>query len=556
MKEGALTLIIVLISLCPYAGNGQDLPDAEILTADDAWCELSDNLRVAEILITGEIATSRFDLIMGIRGTRDTLVDLPSGIFNLYFNNQLGRNEYIIFKIIEYQESQTLENDVDDTLVMEVHAWPDMTLTTEAESQCSPAEYIFTARPGYASYIWDFGDGTDTITSTNQISHTYSSEEEVAEFIFPIGLKIETDFGCKDSLTDQLTMYPAPLADFQASPELLFYPNTTVTLTNTTSPGDWDFLWEFGDASRNYTRDPGEHVYQSWGVYDIEMQWSTPSCTGSVIKQIEIRPPPPEADFSSDTAGCSPLVIHFSNNTLYGESYLWDFDDGTYSTDANPVHTFHEDGTHQVKLVATGLSGKDSIEQVISVHERPDAIFEPSTTQIIGRDELINFYNSTMGATTYLWDFGDGNSSEVESPGHSYSNAGNYTVSLFAWNNEGCADTLVRENLVSVMSDEGSVVFPNAFRWNGSGPTGGYWIPGSLDNTVFHPDIESAVEMRMVIFTRHGHRVFESNEIYVGWDGYINDSELAVQGVYVYKAWVTYAGGEQEILAGDVTFVH
>jgi len=87
-------------------------------------------------------------------------------------------------------------------------------------------------------------------------------------------------------------------------------------------------------------------------------------------------------------------------------------------------------------------------------------------------------------------------------------------------------------------------------------PTGGHWTPGSEDNTVFHPDVENATELRMVIFTRLGHRIFESDEVYVGWDGYINESELAVQGVYIYKAWITYSSGEQEIQSGDVTFLH
>ena len=60
----------------------------------------------------------------------------------------------------------------------------------------------------------------------------------------------------------------------------------------------------------------------------------------------------------------------------------------------------------------------------------------------------------------------------------------------------------------------------------------------------------------MIILNRVGHRVFESNELYVGWDGYIDSSVLATQGVYIYKAWITYAGGEQVVLSGDLTFLH
>jgi len=556
MKERALQLFILFISLLPGTGFGQDLPTAEILTSDTAWCELSNNLKTAEILITGEIDTSRFDLVVRIQGTRDTLFNLPSGIFSLYLNNQSGRNEYIVYKVIEHQEYLSLENDVNDTLIMEVHPWPDMTFSAEIESQCSPAEIVFRAKAGYPSYTWSFGDGTRTSSTTNWIRHTYVSQEDVNEVNFQTGLQVQTEFGCVDSVRDEITIYPAPNADFQVSPLVLYYPNTTVNLTNTTTAGSWDFIWDFGDHSRNYTRDPGEHVYATWGIYDIEMKWSSPMCSDSVTKQIEILPPKPEAHFSPDTSACPPLLVNFSNSTLYAETYHWDFDDGSYSTEVNPSHVFLDSKSHHVKLVATGRSGKDSTEQVITVFDRPDAMFEPDITEGTSSSEVFTFYNNSVDGESYLWDFGDGTTSEEESPSHVYYSTGSFTVTLYAWNINECADTLIREDLISIPGGEGSSTFPNAFRWNGSGPTGGHWIPGSTDNTVFHPIVENATELRMVIFTRLGHRVYESNEVYVGWDGYIDRSELAVQGVYVYKAWITYPSGEQVVQSGDVTFLH
>ncbi len=555
MKGRAVLLIILFISLLS-AGYGQDLPSAEILTADEAWCDLGDNLRVAEILITGEVDTSRFDLVMGIQGSRDTLFNLPSGIFSLFLNNQLGQNVYMVYKVIEHQEYQSFENDVNDTLIMEVYPMPDMSFNAEFESQCSPAEIVFRAREGYPSYTWNFGDGTRTSTSINWIRHTYTSHEDVNEINYQIGLQVRTTYGCRDSIKDEITIYPTPDAGFQVSPVLLFYPNTTVNLTNTTSPGSWDFLWDFGDASRNYTRDPGQHVYAGWGVYAIEMGWSTATCSGSVIKEVEIRPPAPEAHFSPDTSGCPPLQVRFTNSSMYAENYAWDFDDGTYSTEANPSHIFQESKAHHVKLVATGLSGKDSLEQVITVFDRPVAMFEPSTTEANNLEADITFDNSSVGGSHFLWDFGDGSASEDESPIHTFTASGNYTITLYAWNSDACVDTLIMEDLIRIHDGEGSSEFPNAFMWNGSGPTGGHWTPGSEDNTVFHPRLENAVEFRMVIFTRLGHRIFESTEVYVGWDGYIDESDLAVQGVYVYKAWITYSSGEEEIQSGDVTFLH
>ena len=556
MTGRAVWLFTLFLMLLPFLGSGQDPPFAEILTADAAWCELSDNHSVAEILITGLIDSSRFDLIMDIQGTRDTLVNLPSGIFSLFLNNRPGQNLYIIHNIIEHQEFNDISNEVNDTLVMEVHPWPDMTFTAEYDSPCSPLEVIFRARENYPGYTWDFGDGTGASTSTNWVSHSYSSQEDVPEIMLQTRLIIETEHGCVDSASSPFTYYPTPHADFQVSADLLHYPNTTLTLTNTTTPGSWDFRWDFGDESWNYDRDPGEHTYQSWGIYDIVMEWYSDRCSGTVTRQVEIRPPKPSVGFFPAASGCPPLPVSFTNSTLYADSYLWDFDDGSTSTETHPSHLFRESGFYQVKLVATGISGKDSAERTIQVFEPPLALFEPDRTEARSLEEPVLFQNNSVSALRFLWDFGDGSTSVEESPVHIYQNTGSYTVTLYAWSAEECADTLVREDLVTVHGGEGRISFPTVFRWNESGPTGGAWTPGSEDNTVFHPDLENVAELRLVIFTRLGHRVFESREVYVGWDGYINSAHLAAQGVYIYKAWITYSDGKEEVITGDVTFLH
>ena len=109
MKGRALLLFIWISYILAATGFGQEPPFAEILTADSSWCQQNNNLTVAEILITGDIDTSRFDLVVDIKGTRDTLVNLSSGIFQLYLNNQVGRNIYIIHKIKLYFQLQNIQ---------------------------------------------------------------------------------------------------------------------------------------------------------------------------------------------------------------------------------------------------------------------------------------------------------------------------------------------------------------------------------------------------------------------------------------------------------------
>jgi len=68
--------------------------------------------------------------------------------------------------------------------------------------------------------------------------------------------------------------------------------------------------------------------------------------------------------------------------------------------------------------------------------------------------------------------------------------------------------------------------------------------------------MENAIDLHLIIYTRWGEKLYESNEVYKGWDGYVNTGDLVPPGVYIYKAWITYVDGRQEIVAGDVTFLH
>jgi hypothetical protein len=63
-------------------------------------------------------------------------------------------------------------------------------------------------------------------------------------------------------------------------------------------------------------------------------------------------------------------------------------------------------------------------------------------------------------------------------------------------------------------------------------------------------------EFKMYIYTRWGEKIFETNEYGIGWDGYLRSGELATEGVYLWKAWVKYVDGQDDILVGDITFLH
>jgi beta propeller repeat protein len=150
----------------------------------------------------------------------------------------------------------------------------------------------------------------------------------------------------------------------------------------------------------------------------------------------------PVADFRTDvTDGLSPLTVQFTDlSTGSPHSWLWEFGDGTTSTDRNPVHTYTTDGSYPVALTVGNPDGRDYRTQAdyITVGSIPHVLF--SVNQTYGIAPLpVKFINATSRWPTDLgWDFGDGSPvSHEPNPVHLYLNPGTYTVSLAGTNTYG-----------------------------------------------------------------------------------------------------------------------
>lgn len=161
------------------------------------------------------------------------------------------------------------------------------------------------------------------------------------------------------------------------------------------------------------------------------------------------KKPEPAVDFSMDKDNVqAPIVVNFTNATTDADNYEWDFGDGASSTDVNPSHEYITGGNHTVSLSATGEGGTTSVSKTITIISPiPVADFTMVKTNA-KVNETIVFSNKSQYATTYLWDFGDGNTSTDESPSYSYPIAGTYAVKLAA-TGEGNSST-VSKNLTII----------------------------------------------------------------------------------------------------------
>ncbi len=134
----------------------------------------------------------------------------------------------------------------------------------------------------------------------------------------------------------------------------------------------------------------------------------------------------------------SATTVDFTNLSSGATSYLWDFGDGNTSTSTNPTHTYAATGTYTACLIAIGGCGNDTTCQTISVAcPTPAAQFNSSNQGV-----TVSFSDQSTGTpSTWLWDFGDGNTSTMQNPSNTYSAPGSYLVCLTVTNGCGGVDS-------------------------------------------------------------------------------------------------------------------
>jgi PKD repeat protein len=354
---------------------------------------------------------------------------------------------------------------------------------------------------------------------------------------------------------------PVPAAQFTADPVTqVFDPEGTyATFTNTTNEGTWDWLWRFGDNTTSVERDP-VHQYGDVGTYYVTLIAGNGTCTDSITRFITIVSPAPVAIFDPVESGCAPLELSFNNTSLNtevpGTTYRWDFGDGSTSTAKNPSYTYFDAGDYRVELTVTGPGGVSVMSQVVSSYPSPQAHFSITPTTVYANDVSVRFFNLTTGGSSFLWDFGDGDTSKVKDPSHKYMTEGIYDVTLWAYSENGCVNRYAISSAVTVLPI-GDIRYPTVFIPNKTGPIDRTDLPtGGTDvDQFFYPAIrQEVINYKLQIFNRWGVLIFESHDIQVPWNGYYK-GELCSQGVYVWLVEGKYQDGTPFKKVGNVTLL-
>lgn len=427
----------------------------------------------------------------------------------------------------------------------------------DAISGCNPLKLTaFDSLSKAQSFFWNWGDGSkvDTLYGRSDTSHLYTLPAGVDSKLYTIMLVAEDSNTCNVRDTAFKTIRVSTnfaTLNFR-SQKLPPCTNLSYQFTNLSRAyiGSFDnkgFAWDFGDG----TVDTGSinynpvHRYPSIGTYIARLcvidtfVCNSPDC---VTAPINISPET-RAIFTTPSKGCVPYMPVFENNSLGGEKWIWDFGDGTSSTEFEPAGKVYDRvGTYNVKLTVIDSSTcniKDDTTVTITVFPIPVA--SGYANPVVGlANQPINFFNTSTGAVRYTWYFGDGDSSSLENPSHTFNESRDFEVKLIAFNTAGCSDTFpitVTAKVIPLLD------VPNAFT------PGKFGVNSAVAVTGF-----GIGKMDWRIYNRWGQLVYHTNNRKDSWDGTFKGKPQPMD-VYTYTLDVQFTDGKKLRKTGDITLL-
>ena len=314
-------------------------------------------------------------------------------------------------------------------------------------------------------------------------------------------------------------------------------------------PPDVSIHWNTGDTTSSI------YVLAD-GVYDVSIIGTSLNgryqCAGhDTIRVTSV--PQPQIDFEAEPRqGCIPLSVHVTDHStpdscLY-EWYLYDANGqlAYASIDANPTFDFAEPGVFDLFLrLSTPYGCVDSlyVPHFIEANFQPTADFEASPeislmAETNGQVVFTNYADSVLSSGAgIIWDFGDGTmDSTVFSPVHTYTQWGDYVVTLSIITSSGCNSEIAHTVVV-----EQDMVFPNVITPNGDGINDVFAI-GNLNTNINEEDPDEYRTNKLYIYNRWGKQVYAAKN----YDTYARDGQIVLgeqyfdasnlsDGVYYYS---------------------
>ncbi len=444
-----------------------------------------------------------------------------------------------------------------DTTLHDIKVIPNLQVSVLDSLGCEPFAAEFNAtNTETVTYDWNFGDGQTLGGINANPLHTYQHAGS-----YPVSLKVTTTKGCSNQVKIDSMVYVAPIPTAGFTPLAKACLDAGINTVSYLGTGDKlaKYYWNLSAL------DPNEIVQNpnfSQGplIFDLKNKPQTKiklnvvskyGCQSDTSSLLLKRVP----DFSLLTLsnfGCTPLESSFKgsvNDPVDKLSYSWNFGDGAKATGDDVSHIY-ELPNNKYDILVTAVSAltgcTDTIQRnkLVWAYPKPVAKFTLDHPVVYYDKPIVAFTDVSIGASSYLWDFGEPSTEVVKDPIHTYSKIGHYVVKETVANDFGCIDTTSHQLLVAF----DHIYPPTGFSPNATDPinrTFTIYAEG-IDPTNYH----------FTVLSRWDDLVFESHNEIKGWDGKSKNGNFAPSGVYVWLLDFNDFLGRSHHQTGTVTLVY
>ncbi|MEO6834084.1 MAG: PKD domain-containing protein, partial [Chitinophagaceae bacterium] len=398
----------------------------------------------------------------GVSGSVTQLWDFQDGVTSSSSNpshNYTTSGTY--YPVLSVTNSKGCTGTYISTNAVTVYPKPSVSFSAYPRGFCTPSGLVnFTGSVGSGSspytYSWDYGDGGGYSPGSLSSSHNYYTVGS-----FTVKLKVTDAKGCTDSSVQtnfvtthqNLASFSGPTTACVSTPfgpppqtysSNTFFKNTTPGFTASST------YWDFGDLSNAYGDSLG-HAYTTPGTYTIKMVTQVGPCADTATKTITINPrPATNVTWTPDPNCPAPVTINFT--ATGGKNYSWSWSSGGTATGATASKYYPIDPLKDTLLLITLDSNgcSDTVQRVVTIHNIKIQVLNPYKGCVpftYKPQVLLLDYVSGNGLYPYPtpksvhWDFGDGDTSNSDTPTHVYITPGIYKRVVTITTVNGCTQT-------------------------------------------------------------------------------------------------------------------
>lgn len=395
-----------------------------------------------------------------------------------------------------------------------------------------------------ANNFWNFGVPNTTTDVSTQLNPTYSFP---AGGTYNVTLIVNNNNQCSDTLQLPITVYDELMASFIHNDSMCISQNSFNFDGTVAGPSSMSILWNFGPHASPQTsnqEDVSNVVFDTSGVFPVTLTVSFNSCVETVSSTVTIFKVP-KIDFTIDPGlKCAPYDAQFIDLSESDTpiSYIWDFGDGTTSTEQHPFHLYENPGLYNITLSIITTEGcVDTLHMykpdIVQVRPTPTSDFSvnPLITDIC--NPKVDFADESSGATNIVYYFDEHELiSEELNPVFYYMTPGQKRPMQIATNEFGCKDTSYQQLFIEPFT----VYIPNTFTPDGNE------FNGVFDAVTYLP----VSSWKFRIYNRWGQLLFVSDDPNIGWDGTFNGA-LVQEGIYAYV--LEYIGCDSNVVEHTLT---